>query len=67
MTTPQQEIKTTQVTAYDIERAAQLAQVMTADPDATRGDDRPWTVHDVLGIALSHGLDALEQRYPKTS
>jgi hypothetical protein len=48
-----------------VERAAKLAPVITADPNATNlnEDDGKWTPQDVINVALSRGLDALEQQY----
>jgi len=54
------------VLGEDIDRARELAAAMTADPIAGRGEN-PWTVQEVLGVALGRGLEALEQRYLKVS
>lgn len=49
-----------------LERAARLAELMTADPEAAGLGDEPWTVQDVVNVALLRGLDALEYQYRKT-
>jgi hypothetical protein len=59
MSTPQQ-VKIPDAT---IERAAQLAEAMTAQEDS----DNEWTVQDVINVALGRGLDAMEQLYPKSA
>jgi 2-phospho-L-lactate guanylyltransferase (CobY/MobA/RfbA family) len=46
-----------------IQRAAKIAEAMTADPDATGQGDAPWDAQDVLNAAITRGLDALEQAY----
>jgi hypothetical protein len=46
-------------------RAAALAPLMTADPDATVPGDFAWTVQEVLAAALGRGLDALEAAYSR--
>jgi hypothetical protein len=49
--------------SFDVERAARLAEVMTADPELTVAGMSPWTVQDVLSAALGRGLEAMEQQY----
>jgi hypothetical protein len=46
-----------------VDRAARLAQVMTADPEASGLGDEKWTTQDVVNVALLRGLDALELQY----
>jgi hypothetical protein len=41
-------------------RAARLAEAMTA----AMPEDGPWTVQEVIGVALSRGLDSLDLAYP---
>jgi hypothetical protein len=52
---------TVQVNDAQVERAAKLAEVMTADPDM----GEPWTVGDVLAMALMHGLQFMEELHIK--
>lgn len=51
------------LTELVIGRAARLAEVMTADPEASGFTDEKWTASDVLNVALLRGLDALEHQY----
>jgi hypothetical protein len=62
MSTPQQDPITMTLLPHDIELARQLAEAMNADPEASR-DGHPWTVQDVLGVALGRGLERLVQSY----
>jgi hypothetical protein len=51
------------VTANQTERAAKLAEVINAEPDMDDG----WTADDVLAVALSRGLDAMEELHLKAT
>jgi hypothetical protein len=44
-------------------RAARLAEVMTADPEASGLAGEKWATEDVVNVALLRGLDALESQY----
>ena len=46
----------------DIELAGKLADAMNANPEASRRV-HPWTVQDVIGVAIGRGLEALVQHY----
>jgi hypothetical protein len=46
-----------------IERAAKIAEAMTADQEATGHGDAPWDAQDVLNAAVARGLAALEKAY----
>jgi hypothetical protein len=58
---------TVTVPASMAERAARLAEVLTADPVTTDPDDQPWTVQDVIIVALGRGLVAMEELHLKTA
>lgn len=62
MSTPQQATPTVPTLPADSERATRLAEAMTANPYSNR-HGRPWTVEEVLGVALERGLHSLEQDY----
>jgi hypothetical protein len=49
------------VLASQLAQAARLAEVMTASPELSE----PWTVQDVLNVALSRGLHEMERLYLK--
>lgn len=51
------------VLGEDIERATALAKAMSAHPISAHNHGRPWTMHEVLGVALGLGLEDLEKRY----
>ena len=60
MTTPQHSIN---LQATDLERAAKIAEAMTANPGSAHLDGRPWTAEEVIGVAIDRGIDTMEQRY----
>jgi hypothetical protein len=45
-------------------RAAELVKAITADPDHAR--DSEWNTQDVINVALSRGLNAMERLYVKS-
>jgi hypothetical protein len=51
------------VSPADADRAAQVAAAMTRDHVATGSADLEWDAQEVLGVALSRGLRALELLY----
>lgn len=51
------------VLGSQLDRAAKLAQAITAAPLATTSGDDAWTVQDVLNVALGRGMDQLEKLY----
>lgn len=68
MSTPQKDttvsVQGTDLHAEDlIERATVLAGLMTANPDVTPDGTAPWTVQDVIAVAIRRGVEALEDRY----
>jgi hypothetical protein len=57
------------VLGSQLERAARLAEVMTAAEAETNPDirDDPWTVQDVINVALARSLAAMEETYLKAA
>lgn len=51
------------VLVSQLDRAAKLAKAMDADPVTADALGADWTVQDVLNVAISRGLAALEKTY----
>jgi NAD(P)H-hydrate repair Nnr-like enzyme with NAD(P)H-hydrate dehydratase domain len=57
----QEQVPEVTVLASHVARAQRLAPVMSAD--RVHEGDEPWTVADVLNVALTSGLEVMEFRY----